>query len=423
MGEPGVVSATHAAGAGFCFDASRIHDVRNGERGRVGVAARVLAAARADAVLRDRGGRLHRTAERPGVGRNAPAGRRLSSQPLRVPQTMTPPPRLSRRARMPSIPAAAHQPSTSSSGMVAPEPLHVRPEESPGANPGGSARRTEERQADARPHAPGVEAQRLGTPKSSDAIIPPGPDRACQRLHCLRRIVDVAEEIRVGQRVDRARRERQAARPGLRRARSVTQGPRPRRRGGHRRRASQGSGRSRRPGTGTGGRARSPRPPCRWRRRRPGHRAREARPARSVSTMRSCQRRSWPNDKTCAQRSHRRRSRRRARGRAPFGQRRPSPAVRSHTCPRRRLPLPCSAAASSTPRSRCFRADDEAVLPRARGLRDDARLCGPAVSRRPAPAAPRASRRACSSYPPPDLAGSRREGSPRRWAHSTGLTP
>ncbi|MGH3140914.1 MAG: cysteine dioxygenase [Gaiellales bacterium] len=30
MGEPGVVSATHSAGAGFCFDASRIHDVRNG---------------------------------------------------------------------------------------------------------------------------------------------------------------------------------------------------------------------------------------------------------------------------------------------------------------------------------------------------------------------------------------------------------
>ncbi len=34
MGEPGVVSATHAAGAGFCFDASRIHDVRNGGRER-----------------------------------------------------------------------------------------------------------------------------------------------------------------------------------------------------------------------------------------------------------------------------------------------------------------------------------------------------------------------------------------------------
>ena len=34
IGEPGVVSATHAAGAGFCFDASRIHDVRNGGRER-----------------------------------------------------------------------------------------------------------------------------------------------------------------------------------------------------------------------------------------------------------------------------------------------------------------------------------------------------------------------------------------------------
>jgi predicted metal-dependent enzyme (double-stranded beta helix superfamily) len=34
MGEPGVVSATHAAGASFCFDASRIHDVRNGGRER-----------------------------------------------------------------------------------------------------------------------------------------------------------------------------------------------------------------------------------------------------------------------------------------------------------------------------------------------------------------------------------------------------
>ena len=30
MGEPGVVSSTHADGAGFSFDSSRIHDVRNG---------------------------------------------------------------------------------------------------------------------------------------------------------------------------------------------------------------------------------------------------------------------------------------------------------------------------------------------------------------------------------------------------------
>jgi hypothetical protein len=34
MGEPGVVSSTHAAGAGFCFDSSRIHDVRNGAAGQ-----------------------------------------------------------------------------------------------------------------------------------------------------------------------------------------------------------------------------------------------------------------------------------------------------------------------------------------------------------------------------------------------------
>jgi hypothetical protein len=33
MGEPGVVSSAHAAGAGFCFDSSRIHDVRNGAEG------------------------------------------------------------------------------------------------------------------------------------------------------------------------------------------------------------------------------------------------------------------------------------------------------------------------------------------------------------------------------------------------------
>ena len=33
MGEPGVVSSAHAAGAGFCFDSSRIHDVRNGAAG------------------------------------------------------------------------------------------------------------------------------------------------------------------------------------------------------------------------------------------------------------------------------------------------------------------------------------------------------------------------------------------------------
>jgi predicted metal-dependent enzyme (double-stranded beta helix superfamily) len=33
MGEPGIVSSAHAAGAGFCFDSSRIHDVRNGDPG------------------------------------------------------------------------------------------------------------------------------------------------------------------------------------------------------------------------------------------------------------------------------------------------------------------------------------------------------------------------------------------------------
>jgi Cysteine dioxygenase type I len=30
MGEPGIVTSAHPAGAGFCFDSSRIHDVRNG---------------------------------------------------------------------------------------------------------------------------------------------------------------------------------------------------------------------------------------------------------------------------------------------------------------------------------------------------------------------------------------------------------
>lgn len=33
MGEPGIVTSTHVAGAGFCFDSSRIHDVRNGGAG------------------------------------------------------------------------------------------------------------------------------------------------------------------------------------------------------------------------------------------------------------------------------------------------------------------------------------------------------------------------------------------------------
>jgi hypothetical protein len=33
MGEPGIVSSTHAAGGGFWFDSSRIHDVRNGDAG------------------------------------------------------------------------------------------------------------------------------------------------------------------------------------------------------------------------------------------------------------------------------------------------------------------------------------------------------------------------------------------------------
>ena len=34
MGEPGVVTSVHTAGAGFCFDSSRIHDVRNGGAAR-----------------------------------------------------------------------------------------------------------------------------------------------------------------------------------------------------------------------------------------------------------------------------------------------------------------------------------------------------------------------------------------------------
>jgi hypothetical protein len=33
MGEPGIVTSAHTAGAGFCFDSSRIHDVRNGGAG------------------------------------------------------------------------------------------------------------------------------------------------------------------------------------------------------------------------------------------------------------------------------------------------------------------------------------------------------------------------------------------------------
>ena len=32
LGEPGLVTSTHAATEGFCFDSSRIHDVRNGGR-------------------------------------------------------------------------------------------------------------------------------------------------------------------------------------------------------------------------------------------------------------------------------------------------------------------------------------------------------------------------------------------------------
>ena len=34
LGEPGLVTSAHAAAGGFCFDSSRIHDVRNGGSGR-----------------------------------------------------------------------------------------------------------------------------------------------------------------------------------------------------------------------------------------------------------------------------------------------------------------------------------------------------------------------------------------------------
>ena len=244
LGAPGLVTSTHAAAQGFCFDSSRIHDVRNARVGRVGVAPSLLAAAGADGLLRDRHGRVHRPAERAGIGGAAGARRRLSLQAARVPQ-MIDAAAEAEPARADLLhpgrgPPAEHLVQ----GMLAPEPLDAwaRGTGRCGSTPGRRGRRTSGRPTRVQSRHAGSAAPR-GTPNSSDAIIPPGRTAAASAAQRRRRVVHVAQQVGVGQRVDRAVGDRQALglRPRTSSIRSVSPGRR--RPGARRRRACRGSGR------------------------------------------------------------------------------------------------------------------------------------------------------------------------------------
>ena len=138
-----------------------------------------------------------------------------------------------------------------------------------------------------------------GTPNSSAAIGAAGPHHPRQLAQHGRRVVHVAQQVGVDERVHRPVVERQRLRLSLDELDPLARGrpPAPVR---GRARASQGSGRCRSRGSRGGARSRSPQRRCRWRRRPPGRpRARSSR-----STSRSCQRRSLPNESSCAQRSY-----------------------------------------------------------------------------------------------------------------------
>ena len=139
-----------------------------------------LAAAGANGRRRDRRGRLHRQAERAGVGGAARARRRLSRQAARVPQMMTPPPRLSRRARIRSS-----RPRPTSRGRR-PGDAGSRTARCSGRGTGrcGSTRGRwgrRERQADARPQPPGRERRALRYAELERRHHPPGRTAPARR--------------------------------------------------------------------------------------------------------------------------------------------------------------------------------------------------------------------------------------------------
>ena len=162
-------------------------------RGRMAARIRVLHRAAAGGDLRV-GGPKRR------AGAGIPGRRRPVHAPARTPQMTIPPPLERRRARIRSMPASAHIRSTDVQRVAAPErprcsgrgsgpcaPSRARPVRPPAAGRRGC-----------RPATRAAPAPR-GTPKSSDAIIPPGRTAAASVRSTAAGVVDVAQQIGVGQ--------------------------------------------------------------------------------------------------------------------------------------------------------------------------------------------------------------------------------
>ena len=140
-----------------------------------------------------------------------------------------------------------------------------------------------------------------------------------------RRVVDVAEEVRERQPVEARLGERKLLRAPLLELERASRDPlaRP---ASALRRASPGSGRSRRPSSRSGARARSRRLPCRWRRRA------RRRPARPRSARRGSAASADPARSSAAPRSGRTWGRAERRDRAPAGCARSGRRPRLYSC-------------------------------------------------------------------------------------------
>ena len=135
------------------------------------------------------------------VGRGAVAASLLRARSFPLTRVTTPPPRLMRRPRMFRIPARAHMASSSGSvwrsqndSMLGPRNRPVSSQPGPARRPAvGRPMRVQARQA--------CRAGGSGTPKSSDAMIPPGRSTRASSTSVSLRVVNVAEEAGMGERI------------------------------------------------------------------------------------------------------------------------------------------------------------------------------------------------------------------------------
>ena len=107
------------------------------------------------------------------------------------------------------MPASCHQPSTSLQRVIVPEALDARAQEAAGAIPAGAAGRAHGGQADPRPGPPGRIPGARGHEELERRHLAAGADRAGQLAQHRRRVVDVAQQIGVHERVHRRILERQ----------------------------------------------------------------------------------------------------------------------------------------------------------------------------------------------------------------------